>query len=104
MYRWHRGVCQSSIFFLVLFISSVQRLPKVILADFALTFRVSVTGPAVAYARLYLVKILNVYVTIPSYSFNARFHPPGLMNTVTGFPDFTKCTDRMFRYHDHKFE
>ncbi|KAG2143541.1 uncharacterized protein EDB93DRAFT_1155646, partial [Suillus bovinus] len=99
--RWHRGVCLSSIFFVVLFISSVQRLPEVILADLALTFRISVTGPAVVYAR---VKILNVYVTIPSYSFNARFHPPGLTNTATGFPDFTKCTDRMFRYHDHKFE
>ncbi|KAG1798182.1 uncharacterized protein HD556DRAFT_1232756 [Suillus plorans] len=69
----------------------VEHLPEEILADFT-------------------PMILGVYhprcllVTTPSYGFNARFSPPGLTNTATGFPDPTKRTDRVFRHHDHKFE
>lgn len=43
-------------------------------------------------------------VTTPSYTFNARFSPPGSTNTSTGFPDPTNRTTRVFRHHDHKFE
>lgn len=42
-------------------------------------------------------------VTTPSYTFNARFSPPGTKKS-NGFPDPTKRTDRVFRHHDHKFE
>lgn len=42
-------------------------------------------------------------VTTPSYTFNARFSPPGAKKD-NGFPDPTKRTDRVFRHHDHKFE
>ncbi|KAG1808379.1 uncharacterized protein BJ212DRAFT_1383113 [Suillus subaureus] len=69
----------------------VEHLPEEILADFA----PMILG--VYHPRLLLV-------TTPSYGFNARFSPPGLINTATGFPDPTKRTDRVFRHHDHKFE
>jgi len=42
-------------------------------------------------------------VTTPSYTFNARFSPPGAPKP-SGFLDPTKRTDRVFRHHDHKFE
>ncbi|KAG2139169.1 uncharacterized protein EDB93DRAFT_702531 [Suillus bovinus] len=69
----------------------VEHLPEAILTDFA----PMILG--VYHPRLLLV-------TTPSYGFNARFSPPGLTNTATGFPDPTKRTDRVFRHHDHKFE
>ncbi|KAG1775289.1 hypothetical protein EV702DRAFT_1199602 [Suillus placidus] len=69
----------------------VEHLPEIILADFAPMIM------GVYHPRLLLV-------TTPSYGFNARFSPPGLTNTATGFPDPTKRTDRVFRHHDHKFE
>ncbi|KAG2067475.1 hypothetical protein BDR04DRAFT_1105001 [Suillus decipiens] len=69
----------------------IEHLPEAILADFA---------PVIMGA--YHPRLL--LVTTPSYGFNARFSPPGLTNTATGFPDPTKRTDRVFRHHDHKFE
>ncbi|KIJ66945.1 hypothetical protein HYDPIDRAFT_128429, partial [Hydnomerulius pinastri MD-312] len=53
--------------------------------------------------------ILGVYqprlflVTTPSYNFNARFSPPGVVKPG-GYPDPTGRTDRVFRHSDHKFE
>jgi hypothetical protein len=69
----------------------VEHLPEVILADFA---------PMIM--GMYHPRLL--LVTTPSYGFNARFSPPGLTNTATGFPDPTRRTNRVFRHHDHKFE
>ena len=48
-------------------------------------------------------------LTTPSYSFNARFYPPGaeLSSQIyisSHFLDPTGRTDRYFRHHDHKFE
>ncbi|OAX42172.1 hypothetical protein K503DRAFT_766992 [Rhizopogon vinicolor AM-OR11-026] len=68
----------------------IEHLPDVVLADFA---------PMILGA--YHPRLL--LVTTPSYTFNARFSPPGTMK-ANGFPDPTKRTDRVFRHHDHKFE
>ena len=42
-------------------------------------------------------------MTTPSYTFNARFSPPGRSDPV-GHADPTGRTDRVFRNSDHKFE
>ncbi|KAF9243433.1 hypothetical protein BU15DRAFT_43071 [Melanogaster broomeanus] len=53
--------------------------------------------------------ILGVYrprlflITTPSYTFNARWSPPGIRKPG-GYPDPTGRTDRVFRHSDHKFE
>ncbi|KAG6331611.1 hypothetical protein ID866_7475 [Astraeus odoratus] len=53
--------------------------------------------------------ILGVYhpriflMTTPSYTFNARFSPPGTSDP-SGYVDPTGRTDRVFRNSDHKFE
>lgn len=48
-------------------------------------------------------------LTTPSYTFNARFYPPGTLLSSpkfssTHFLDPTGRTNRFFRHHDHKFE
>ncbi|KIJ13421.1 hypothetical protein PAXINDRAFT_117125 [Paxillus involutus ATCC 200175] len=53
--------------------------------------------------------VLGVYrprlflITTPSYTFNARWSPPGTRKPG-GHPDPTGRTDRVFRHPDHKFE
>ncbi|KAI6042580.1 hypothetical protein EDC04DRAFT_2658985 [Pisolithus marmoratus] len=53
--------------------------------------------------------LLGVYhpriflMTTPSYTFNARFSPPGVRDPM-GHADPTGRTDRVFRHADHKFE
>ncbi|KAL4072715.1 hypothetical protein V8B97DRAFT_2023458 [Scleroderma yunnanense] len=53
--------------------------------------------------------LLGVYhprtflMTTPSYTFNARFSPPGFSDPV-GHLDPTGRTNRVFRHSDHKFE
>ena len=53
--------------------------------------------------------LLGVYhprrllLTTPSYTFNARFTPPDVIER-SGYPDPTGRTNRIFRHHDHKFE
>jgi len=53
--------------------------------------------------------LLGVYhprillMTTPSYTFNARFSPPGRSDPV-GHADPTGRTDRVFRNSDHRFE
>ncbi|KAI6123564.1 hypothetical protein EDD16DRAFT_1546743 [Pisolithus croceorrhizus] len=53
--------------------------------------------------------LLGVYhpriflMTTPSYTFNARFSPPGTRDLM-GHADPTGRTDRVFRHRDHKFE
>lgn len=53
--------------------------------------------------------LLGVYhprlflMTTPSYTFNARFSPPGIRDPM-GHADPTGRTDRVFRHPDHKFE
>lgn len=42
-------------------------------------------------------------ITTPSYTFNARWTPPGITER-SGYPDPTRRTERVFRHHDHKFE
>lgn len=42
-------------------------------------------------------------ITTPSYTFNARWTPPGITER-SGYPDPTGRTKRVFRHHDHKFE
>ncbi|KIK36538.1 hypothetical protein CY34DRAFT_49131, partial [Suillus luteus UH-Slu-Lm8-n1] len=69
----------------------IEHLPESILADFAPMLM------GAYHPRLLLL-------TTPSYTFNARFSPPGSTNTSTGFPDPTNRTTRVFRHHDHKFE
>ncbi|KAG8939749.1 hypothetical protein FRC00_013592, partial [Tulasnella sp. 408] len=43
-------------------------------------------------------------LTTPNYTFNQLFTAPGVANTITGYPDPTGDTDRVFRHHDHKRE
>ncbi|KII85179.1 hypothetical protein PLICRDRAFT_45333 [Plicaturopsis crispa FD-325 SS-3] len=68
----------------------IEHLPEDVLPKFA-DMLLGVYHP-----RLFLV-------TTPSYTFNARFTPPGVTER-NGFPDPTGRTDRVFRHSDHKFE
>ncbi|KAG8954383.1 hypothetical protein FRC04_011709 [Tulasnella sp. 424] len=43
-------------------------------------------------------------LTTPNYTFNQLFTAPGVANNLTGYPDPTGETDRVFRHHDHKRE
>ncbi|GJJ08249.1 hypothetical protein Clacol_002459 [Clathrus columnatus] len=44
-----------------------------------------------------------ILLTTPNYTYNQRFHPPD-EPSLTGYPDPTGRTQRVFRHHDHKFE
>ncbi|KAF8591060.1 hypothetical protein K439DRAFT_1402650 [Ramaria rubella] len=42
-------------------------------------------------------------LTTPNFAYNERFSRPGEVS-LTGYPDPTGRTDRVFRHHDHKLE
>ncbi|KAG9102432.1 hypothetical protein FS749_000022 [Ceratobasidium sp. UAMH 11750] len=58
--------------------------------------------PAFSYVLLGQYRPRLLILTTPNYTFNARFHPPGVPRK--GFPDPTGKTTRVFRHSDHKRE
>ncbi|QRV75005.1 methyltransferase domain protein [Ceratobasidium sp. AG-Ba] len=58
--------------------------------------------PAFSHVLLGRYRPRLLILTTPNYTFNARFHPPGVARK--GFLDPTGETDRVFRHSDHKRE
>ncbi|QRV89701.1 methyltransferase domain protein [Ceratobasidium sp. AG-Ba] len=58
--------------------------------------------PAFSHVLLGQYRPRLLILTTPNYTFNARFHPPGVARK--GFLDPTGETDRVFRHSDHKRE
>ncbi|KAG8726500.1 hypothetical protein FRC12_023344 [Ceratobasidium sp. 428] len=58
--------------------------------------------PAFSHVLLGQYRPRLLVLTTPNFTFNARFHPPGVPRK--GFPDPTGKTTRVFRHSDHKRE
>lgn len=72
-----------------MYLSSIEHVPDDVL-------------PAFSHVLLGQYRPRLLLLTTPNYTFNARFHPPGVPRK--GFPDPTGQTSRVFRHSDHKRE